>query len=687
MEQTIEASDEVPMRRLIYPLLAFIVAALGCPAAGAPTGVKSGADQTGTNAAAAAAHVPQQPAGEELSMLEEQEIPPERRVWAYIDGQRRAMDIDQARSVGLTVVDLSDDWVPFIFWSQTPGQDDYKPNQYLSDYVQLANDKINLDGAELGPDERNYLEVYGIPPSLSVLRRRFAEDEQRACLNKLDYALFSEYHGPIRVVDGGGSRRLERNYKKARAAYRKALRVARVRSLEALLQRPAHRKVAQRYRTYLWRRKAVRAMKKRLRCEGMLSRKARTKPGVIDWTVRQALRRFERKHNVYGWGMVFQPTSDALGRTALQNNVASVRRVLAERVVSATGILEDGTVRRGGTFVAADGSEQEVRNLVDEFSTALLHHMGLTNDERIATWITGQSEEDSRRLLVAVPLPPVPEYYGDQMELSAVIDRGDVWYDLPFDDEGKRVGQPRRKMPKLTLYVTYREQKIPLIYWQTTIGGWNAEMRGDEEFYKYKVSDIGPRIWRNIIAGPVWVPPKVTPPRDMVKGRAVRGRAQRVVGSSTFGPGYASAYGLVAAFHVTENGFDNQIRTHGSVNYMSILSRYSHGCHRLFNYRAVRLFSFILRHRQFKRKGQTRIAFKHRFEFKGEEFQINLHTRGYYYALPPPVPVDVLEGRIRGKLKEPVDEYVKKPGRVYQEDLPSTDTEKHQSTMGQRQTL
>ena len=57
--------------------------------------------------------------------------------------------------------------------------------------------------------------------------------------------------------------------------------------------------------------------------------------------------------------------------------------------------------------------------------------------------------------------------------------------------------------------------------------------------------------------------------------------------------------------------------------------------------------------------------------------------------LTPPVPVNVLKGRIKGKKQEPYEEYVKKPGRIYQEDLPptSTDKDKPASDVSQRQTL
>jgi hypothetical protein len=173
----------------------------------------------------------------------------------------------------------------------------------------------------------------------------------------------------------------------------------------------------------------------------------------------------------------------------------------------------------------------------------------------------------------------------------------------------------------------------------------------------------------------------------MVKIRPVRANTEAIVAHQAFGPGYASAYGLVAAFHVTKAGHDNQVRTHGSVNYMSILNSFSHGCHRLFNYRAVRLFSFVLRHRNFERKGQSKIGYSNRFEHKGEEFHTDLRTRGYYYELKPPVPVNVLEGNIKGEKQEPETEYIKKPSVLYQEDLKGKGKGKDPADMVQPQDL
>lgn len=669
------------MRIMLSSLSALLVIGLGCPASSTPDPRYPTTQGTSQPAA------PQPASGPALTPPEK--IPAERRVTAYLDGVSRVMDIDEARSYGFTIVDLSDDWVPYIFWSQTPGKEEYKPNQYMSRYVALANDRINLDGASLRRGQHNYLEVYGIPPSLSVLRKRFVADEKKACFKKLDGELFKEYHGPVRIVDPKGSERLRRRYISARANYKKALRAARVRTLEQLLERRAHAKVARAYQRLKWQYNALIAMQKRLVCEGMYGRRRppRVKPGVVNWAVRVALKRFEKKHNVYGWGMIFGNTATALGNTPRQNNFESLKRVITERVVSAAGILEDGS--RKGSYKTADGRTEKVRDLVSEFGAAALKQMGLTDADKGYEWVTARSEADLKHFLVAVKLPKLPEYYSDQMDLHVLTDRGDVWYDLPFDEKtGKRKAQPRSRLPSFSLYTVYRDQKIPLVRWRTTIGGWQKEKRGEQEYYKYKISDVGKRVWRNIVAGPVWVPPKSTPTTDLVKFRSVLGSSQRVVSQSTFGPGYASAYGLVAGYHVTKSGRDNQVRTHGTVNYMSVRRGFSHGCHRLYNYRAVRLYSFVLRHREFVRRGQTRLAYRHRFEHRGEEFQINLHTRGYYYELTPPLPVEVLEGRIRGKAKKPFEEYVKKPSVLYQEDLPKLQQQKgKKSTMSQQQSL
>jgi hypothetical protein len=167
----------------------------------------------------------------------------------------------------------------------------------------------------------------------------------------------------------------------------------------------------------------------------------------------------------------------------------------------------------------------------------------------------------------------------------------------------------------------------------------------------------------------VWVPPDGTPAKDLLT-RKVLEKGKKpvvVVNTDVMGPGFQSAYGLVLAIHIDpkRGGFDNQIRTHGSDDYTSIARRFSHGCHRLVNNRAVRMYDFVLRHRRFRRQGNVPIALKRRFEVDKQPYRYELKTRGYYYELDEPVPVNVLEGRVMGDVKKPITAYVRKPGVDY----------------------
>jgi hypothetical protein len=259
------------------------------------------------------------------------------------------------------------------------------------------------------------------------------------------------------------------------------------------------------------------------------------------------------------------------------------------------------------------------------------------------------------------------------MELSIVIDRGDVWYDLPFDETGAYKPQARKKYPQFMLFANRGKQKILLAKWRTTVGGWRAEQATDGyEYFRYKGSDVGPRVIRNVVAGPVWIAPPSTPIRTLVKSKVVRGTHQNVVNYDELGPGYLSAYGLIAGYIVTpgQNGhgdFDNGVRLHGSSEYLSMYSAlgYSHGCHRLPNHLAIRLYSFILRHRPMRIVGDQPMDFARQFLKGDDTFEIRIASRGYSYVLEPPLPIEVLEGDIKGEVKEPILTYVPKPGIKY----------------------
>jgi hypothetical protein len=113
--------------------------------------------------------------------------------------------------------------------------------------------------------------------------------------------------------------------------------------------------------------------------------------------------------------------------------------------------------------------------------------------------------------------------------------------------------------------------------------------------------------------------------------------------------------------------WDNGVRAHGSSDYLSIYSPagYSHGCHRLPNHIAIRMYSFIIGHRNKQIAGDQPINFQRQFLQSERVYEIRIPSRGFAYYLDPPLPVNVLEGEIRGNAKKPILGYVQKPGEEY----------------------
>src|SRR4029078_4757549 len=172
----------------------------------------------------------------------------------------------------------------------------------------------------------------------------------------------------------------------------------------------------------------------------------------------------------------------------------------------------------------------------------------------------------------------------------------------------------------------------------------------------------------SVVWGPVCVAPASTPIRSLVKGKTVNGKWQRVVNYDELGPGYPAAYGLIACYFVVpgqngRNDFDNGVRAHGSSDYLSIYSAngFSHGCHRLPNHLAIRMYSVILQHRNMTIVGDKSMNFARQFLSKETAFEIRLPSRGYYYVLDPPLPVNVLAGESKGDAKKPVAGYRSMP--------------------------
>jgi len=657
------------------------------------------------------------------------------------DGPQR-MSLAEAHKQGLVDVDLSDEWAPFIFSESDGKGTPAKPNPYRDTFIRLANDRASpeeilmetpqgalaaLAAAGIAPEKgaaqtsegrhaiaeakraarvqrgRNYLEAYGIPPTLSVLLGRMEEDRTKACYGQVDREALEGFDGMATFLSRAESKR-EYNEALSDAAWVEKIlageksgadvttgkvqlappdeKTGSPDGRDAILTSLAKedRKLKKRIERFLRgqaRLRSVRAVQARLVCEGLLAPRVKYTQGLFDLATNQALAAWERKNNIFGWGFLGGETLTALLRPPMDLHAGTFRRILMERIADGAALLEDGSVSGGktpATYKDRSGKEHQVPNLIGEYADALLAALGIHNTDDAAAFLRRMGRAGLRTLHIAFRAPPLPPYYSRTMNLSVEIDRGDVWYDFPFDEDGKPVAQPRTSFPSLTVFVGWHNQKIPLVRWRTTIGSWRSEAQKDGKvYYKYKNSDVGPRIWRQIVASPVWIPPDGTPTKDLLTRKTLDRDVGPVTVANTdvMGPGFQSAYGLVAAIHHRRgNGklYDNGIRTHGSVDYTSIARRYSHGCHRLVNSRAVRLFDFILRRRPFERVGNQPMVLRKRFTHADKEYEYLLDTRGYYYDLRQPIPVLVTQGHIKGTRKHPIEAYMQKPGVDYGED-------------------
>ncbi|HSS40659.1 MAG TPA: hypothetical protein VLT58_17970 [Polyangia bacterium] len=612
------------------------------------------------------------------------DVPLEQRAIQVVGGAERVVDAATARARGLTVVDLSDAWVPRVLADQPGPKGTTLENPYRAIYSGLASDRGDGDGQPLAAGERNYLDLYGIPPTLSVLRRRFLEDNRRTCAADIDA-------DTLLAVDevptwGASTEQKELGKRRARAARLEAARVAAgVPTLEALAEKdPRTARDVKEQLAFAAQRAAFAEAEKRLACEGLMD-PAKHKAGSYDTAMRTAMLQFQQKHGVIDQADIKRPTLEALARPPLENDMRALGRVLSERAMHAAGFLEDGSVNDaaaagagassvvGATYLGADGTRHPVPDLATASREAVLARLGIATPADAVAFFRRHSRADFAWLKVAARLPAPPEYYGPQMDLYAEIDRGDVWYDFPFNAAGVRLPQPRTRFPTFTMYVKWRGERVPLVRWRTTVGGWRVELASDgQEYYRYKGSDVGPRVWHHIVAAPVWIPPASSPLASMVKEKRVNGTYAKVTNYDETGPGYLSAYGLAAAIHEEMRRgpdgptfFDNGIRTHGSFDYTSLRGRFSHGCHRLDNQLAVRLFSFVLGHRRMRVIGTIPLGSRRTFFAQGEVFEMRLPNRGFYFELDPPLPVDVLEGTVKGQLQKPIAGYVPKPGVKY----------------------
>jgi hypothetical protein len=587
---------------------------------------------------------------------------------------RQWLCVEDARSLGLTIVNLGDDWLPRVL-QQPPRAPAELRQPYRSTYLALSNERPE----ELGQRQRfeTRLKLFGIMPSFHVVRTRLSDIERHRCDEAIDDTQLRALGRTLSPwqPDLATQRRRAQRVRQDRALLERTQSRLGLDGLAQLEALPAYQFVVRRYRRDVVVVGAIEAMQAHLVCADLLQRHER---GVFDESTAQALRLWQRGQMLVSFGVLDAPTRASFLESSREMVFRTALRALRERVVDALSLIEDGSA--SGRFGRVLGRELDppemlamtgrealegaTPDLVSPATEAAARQLGWDGPDGLASFFEQHDQANTAGLRVALRLPAPPSYHGPHMELAAEVDRGDVYYAYPYSRTGKHRSQPVQRRPTLILYATVDGRRTPLMRWNTTIGGFQPEQTPAGALgLRYKPSPVGPRVWRDLLAAPAWLPPPSTPDRELVR-RVAGGRypaRQDIVG-----PGYRSAYGLAMLVHLKPltasragdasgdvRMFDEGVRTHGSVSYGSILRGHSHGCHRLFNHLALRLMGFLLAHRQHVRHANLAVQYSRRVHAHGTH-ELRANTRGYHYELVPPVAVEVLEGNVRGLPRTPI---------------------------------
>jgi hypothetical protein len=590
-----------------------------------------------------------------------------------VTGQTTA---ENAKRDGLTPVDLSDEWLPYVF-SETPE----KPQPLRPYLIDLANGRIGKGGSYAKAREDRFFEAFGITPSLNYLRRRLADKKRHACHERVKDGVLEELAAKNVIP----AEELEKIPNPDPATAKETPMIT---TGKTISPRPL---TAQEHR-------AVVAMQSHLRCEDLLPGKANI--GRMDMRTADALKIYQHLQMIADSGAIDATTRAALLGDTREQDFRGLLRALRERVVDATGLLEDGSAlgvqgqvqgrvidndeflpvpvqndkSNPPTPVQANDPSAKVvpaPDLIAAATQAASQALGWTSPDAVlaSTLVAPPSAKKGKGksapkkgvplplpTAVAMKLPPLPSYHGPKMELRAEIDRGEVVLARPkLDKDGhKKWKPPVADRPTLTLYAKAGDHEVALGRWPTTIGGWKTFEKSDGTMaLKYKESVTGDALWPEILATPTWHPASGMPTRRLLVKRGDTWEPKTQI----IGPGYRAAYGLVAIVHHQIEGYDAQgnpqlvdhrIRTHGTPGYRAVKRGESNGCHRMHNYVVLRMAGFIVKHHENIRDGLVPEDYVRNLTYKGQKVALESETKGYRFKLTPPLKVTVLDGDVKG---------------------------------------
>jgi hypothetical protein len=564
-------------------------------------------------------------------------------------------DAVEAPGEGWTIVDLGDAWAPYPLDGAARAGGDVLP-RYRQTFIDLASGRF---GGDAMAAEDRALELFGVAPSLHLVLAAMDDEARHRCHDAIAPGPLLAVKTPMRREPRERAQERRRALERTRGRVDAALRRHGVSSVAELRDlNPSYARLV----TTLERAEAVdaaiRALQAHLVCDGLMV--AGAPRGAFDVTTMRALAAFQRRNWIVGAGELDGDTVDALGLGSRELDLRLALRVLRVRVADAAGLIEDGSARgEWGTVLGRQLDPAELRfqgpypalkngaaDRISPATEAAARALGWSDFASTRAGLRALLSGTTRQ--VAVRLPSPPAYDRTPLELRAVIDRGDVVDADPRTRRGQRLARAATHRPVLVVFAGEGADEVALVRWPTTVGGWKDEKLSSRRVVRrYKGSDLGARAWRDLVVAPAWYPPSSTPDDELLGVRD----GKWVLKEDLLGPGYRSAYGLVMLIHHerVDHGdhshmLDHGIRTHGSVSYRSILTGSSHGCHRLYNHHALRLATFLLKHRRYAVRGPVDEVFARTVRRPGQRWRIYRRDRGFYFELLPPVAVEVGAG-------------------------------------------
>src|SRR5579884_1096122 len=323
------------------------------------------------------------------------------------------VDLARPHDARIVVLDLGEEWVPYIFTERSSPDQEPIPQSYRATYLALARGDFPNDHHGKRAKKDRYLELYGILPTLTLLRTRFREAVSQDCASKVDLEPLDHYEHLLLPVDGGRAQRDSRQFLAVERQLKQAMDTQGVDApskLDAARLGAADRAALKQYEKMAPTALLVRAAQARLACEGFYPPNVAHTDAAFDWVTSDALALFERKHRVFGWGVLSHDSVEALKQPPLEGERQTVLRVLTERGMHAGGFLEDGSPPdKPRTFRGADGKDHPVPNLEQELRDDIVKSFGLQTPESTLAWLESLGTL-SGQTLVAIEGPQPPEY-------------------------------------------------------------------------------------------------------------------------------------------------------------------------------------------------------------------------------------------------------------------------------------